>query len=403
MKVKNSKLTKTVPKWYALIAVMFSIICIVSYYSYAMFTVEKVKNNAVSIATGTLNYTITGTDVTNNKITIAAKTIKTYSITLTSLNTIDSKYQLYYQAPTNVFVYYDTTADSGQDTIAKQGATGNTKTIKLVIYNKTTSSQTITLGVEGGFTWNEVTLQEGNTKVSASESLKVESSGVKGGRVTASTTTPKLGDKVTFTTSPSSDFTYVGADIKNKSGTQLQSLDASIKEFTMPEENVVIYPKWKKNDKVVFMVDSSDEGAWGSQKNEGVTSGYAWQSSRHYFYMSSNSTLNSRIQVWSPKTYDLTDYTTFQMEGYEFTLNSSYSADNYHVTFYVGVAKTTANWVHAGVYKQLNAPGNNKYLKVATDITNLTGNYYLGFELLSNSHPYGVNITGARLLGRTYQ
>lgn len=91
------------------------------------------------------------------------------------------------------------------------------------------------------------------------------------------------------------------------------------------------------------------------------------------------------------------------VSGYEYTTNSSYSADSYHVSMYIGVATTNTGWVHSVGYTLKNAVGNQKYVDLTRDITSVTGNYYLGFELLSNSHPYGVNITHARLLGRTYQ
>ena len=158
-------LQRKVSKTYAVIAIAVSLLCLLGYFSYAMFTVSETKENALSIVTGGLNYTITGTGVTNNRITVTAGSNQSVTLTVTSQNDIDSKYQLYYQNNSNVDVYY---LESNEDPFGTIEANGS-KRITILIKNNASSSQTITLGVQGGYPANDITLDSGRTAVDEEE------------------------------------------------------------------------------------------------------------------------------------------------------------------------------------------------------------------------------------------
>ena len=73
---RKAVLSKKISVWYGVIMVLIAIICIGTYYSYAMFTVEKIKGNAISIVTGELVYEISGSDITNQEISVKGNEIK---------------------------------------------------------------------------------------------------------------------------------------------------------------------------------------------------------------------------------------------------------------------------------------------------------------------------------------
>ena len=379
-----------VSKIYAIIAIAVSLLCLVGYFSYAMFTVSKTKENALSIVTGGLNYTITGTGVTSNRITTTAGSTKSVTLTVTSQNDIDSKYQLYYQNNSNVEVYY---LESNEDPFGTIEANGSIQ-ITILIKNKASSSQTITLGVQGGYPSNELTLESGRTAVDDIGTFSITKRSVTGGTVTVSSSA-QVGSTVTFTTSASSGFSYYGATIRDSSGSTLMTLNSSTKSFTMPSENVVVSPKWKYADKNIFQLDVQDDGAWTQARQEGVSSYASWQPSRHYVHCGGSSGL-SRVTTYSNKTYDLTHYATYRVAAYE-------SGTTSNITFIVGVSKTNTEFLRdVSTKTQKIAPGNDIWATIDYDITNLTGSYYLGFEIFS-SVSYAAPFGSANLIGRVYE
>ena len=131
------------------------VISTVTYFSYAFLIKTEEHHGKLNIVTGTLNYGLTADNLTNNSITVP-KGKTELKLVLRSLNKIDSKYQLYYQAPTGVVVGYpDTNTSLGTIQANDQ------ITVNLIIDNTTSSNQTVTFGVEGGFTGNTLVLSQG--------------------------------------------------------------------------------------------------------------------------------------------------------------------------------------------------------------------------------------------------
>ena len=181
------------------------------------------------------------------------------------------------------------------------------------------------------------------------------------------------------------------------------TLNSSTKSFTMPSEDVVVSPKWKHDDFDVMVLDKTHDTTWSSDYVDGSTMSWGWDANRHYFGGTIATTGNARRAFWTDKAYNLTHYETFEMRAYEYTINNDYSADNYHITMWAGV-NASKGWVN-GVANRTSslAKGHMKYVTLRVNVTNLSGNYYLGFEILSNSHPFAANITHATLYGRVYE
>ena len=138
---------------------ILTVIVSITYFSYAFFTNRTEQRGKLNIVTGTLNYKINSSDLTNNSITLAAKKSKEIEIEITSLNEISSKYELYYQTTvSNIVVGYGSNNDAPIGTINSNGK----KIVKVVIKNKSSSPVTITFGVEGGFINNTLVLSTGN-------------------------------------------------------------------------------------------------------------------------------------------------------------------------------------------------------------------------------------------------
>ena len=138
---------------------ILTVIVSITYFSYAFFTSKYEQRGKLNIVTGTLDYKIGSADLTNNSITLEANKSKQIEIEITSLNNIDSKYELYYQTTaSNIVVGYGSSNDTPTGTILANGK----KTVKVVIKNKSNSPATIVFGVEGGFINNSLVLSTGN-------------------------------------------------------------------------------------------------------------------------------------------------------------------------------------------------------------------------------------------------
>ena len=138
---------------------ILTVIVSITYFSYAFFTHRDEQHGKLNIVTGMLDYKIESNDLVNNSITLEAKKSKQIEIEITSLNSISSKYELYYTTTaSNVVIGYSSDDDTPTGTIAANSK----KTVKIVIKNKSDSSITINFGVDGGFINNELVLKTGS-------------------------------------------------------------------------------------------------------------------------------------------------------------------------------------------------------------------------------------------------
>ena len=139
---------------------ILTVIVSVTYFSYAFFTNKSEQRGKINVVAGTLDYELVSNDLTNNSITIPADTTKTIEIEIKSLNTIESKYELYYETTDSVDVGYSIdTIDEPTGTISANSS----KKVTVIIKNKTNSTATITFGTQGGFSNKELVLAQGNS------------------------------------------------------------------------------------------------------------------------------------------------------------------------------------------------------------------------------------------------
>ena len=97
MKYKLKELMKTdVSKVYIMGVAIFCLLLLGGYFSYAMFTVNKEKNKAVSIVTGNLVYELKVNDNATNTITVGGNSNATYTINLNNTNNRDARLNFYY-------------------------------------------------------------------------------------------------------------------------------------------------------------------------------------------------------------------------------------------------------------------------------------------------------------------
>ena len=137
-------------KYYAIIFILIMIIVISISASYAIFSNTKEEHGKLNIVAGTLDYKIENKNLKNNQITVNANDKITTTLKITSLNTISSKYELYYQIENNIkdvkIGYASNTKDNVKGTIEAN----ETKEIKIIIQNNSNQNVKVTFKVHGG-------------------------------------------------------------------------------------------------------------------------------------------------------------------------------------------------------------------------------------------------------------
>ncbi len=138
--------------------------------SYGAFVITSSKYKASEMLISELMYGITITEdggnvVGSNSVTVPANSSKYYFITISSLSEIESKYTLGYKANTNVSVKYtDKTQWTPEGVITGYKSDNHTRTVRVVIENKTEESQEVSFKVYGGYTFRtyaEIELKDG--------------------------------------------------------------------------------------------------------------------------------------------------------------------------------------------------------------------------------------------------
>ena len=125
--------------------------------SYAYFTSKNEEHGKLNIVAGTLDYKIESKDLENNQITLKPNSIKEITVKLTSLNEIDSKYELFYET-TNNDVEVGYTGD-----ILPMGLVNakSSKEIEVFLSNTSSNDATVTFSCEGGFINNSLVKSKG--------------------------------------------------------------------------------------------------------------------------------------------------------------------------------------------------------------------------------------------------
>ena len=145
--------------WIIVLMVMFVLI---STYSYALFTISIEQKNALSVVAGNLFYR--AEDITlPYEVTLQPGESKQLPITIESLNSIDSIYQIYSNdLPEGVSVSYISELGSSKAMI---GVAGEKKDVTLVLQNNSSSIQVIHIGIQGGLPEREPIIKDGYTLI----------------------------------------------------------------------------------------------------------------------------------------------------------------------------------------------------------------------------------------------
>ena len=158
-------------KKYMIFIAVLTGISIVLGMSYSNFKVTSENHKVAEMYIGTLKYSMTIDGTTTNTLSVPnGETI--IDVTITNENPIDTYYKLIYQNNSNISIkYYESTKDTN-DKVTNYSSpndkitSNNKNTIKLKITNSSTSSQTVTFKIVGGFatnTLNDVTVPSGYT------------------------------------------------------------------------------------------------------------------------------------------------------------------------------------------------------------------------------------------------
>ena len=164
--MKRLLLNTKVSNIYIISVILITILLLASYFSYAMFTVSKEKNNAISIVTGTLNYDLKVDGVSTDELVVGPNEEKTFTITLSNPNERMARFNFYYVGalPEDVTAGYLVDKDINIPPLAEglnleiSGSVGASNVYKIRVTNNSNSNVTITLGVEVGLDYNDLSL-----------------------------------------------------------------------------------------------------------------------------------------------------------------------------------------------------------------------------------------------------
>ena len=164
--MKKLLLETSFSKIYMLGVILISLLVIGGYFSYAMFTVSKEKNNAIRIVTGSLTYELLVDGTKSTTLSVPANTTKEFTITLNNINNRTARFNFYYVGTlaSNVTAGYktgdgiNTPPEAKGINLEKSGTSGSSNTYIIKVSNNTSSSKTINLGVQVGLDYNDLTL-----------------------------------------------------------------------------------------------------------------------------------------------------------------------------------------------------------------------------------------------------
>ena len=166
--MKKILLETSFSKIYMIVMIIITLLILGGYFSYAMFTVTKEKENAISIVTGNLTYELLVDGEESNALTVPSNTVKDFTITLSNPNNIKARFNFYYlgDLPSNTKVGYikeDETnilPDEKGINLEKVDTTGSSNSYIIRVINNSGSSVTINLGVNVGLDYNDLSLPE---------------------------------------------------------------------------------------------------------------------------------------------------------------------------------------------------------------------------------------------------
>lgn len=132
--------------------------------SYGVFTISTSNYDATNLLISNLSYGLTikedGSTSTINErvVTVPSNTLAYFNVTITSINKIDSKYNLAYKTNSNVIVEYtDRTSWSSTGIIESYDNMVYTRKVRVVIDNSSNDNDAqVEFGVFGGYSFNTI-------------------------------------------------------------------------------------------------------------------------------------------------------------------------------------------------------------------------------------------------------
>ena len=163
--MKKLLLETSFSKIYIIVMILISVLVVGSYFSYAMFTVTKEKSNAISIVTCSLTYKLEVDGEESNILSIPANSTKDFIVTLSNPNNRIARFNFYYKGDISNNIYlgyveegYYKTPDKEGINLEKNGTSGSSNIYLIRISNYINNSFTLTLGVEVGLDYNDLTI-----------------------------------------------------------------------------------------------------------------------------------------------------------------------------------------------------------------------------------------------------
>ena len=141
---------------YFVVMSFLGLFCTFTMVTYSAFTFSKTLNAAV-ITIGKLRYTLSSSSsgYSNGVVTLTSAEPVEIELTLSSLNSFQTKYALMYNTEaTNVDVYFS--QEVGNNMNGSIGASGSQITMKIILVNNSGATATVNLNVIGGYTHNNL-------------------------------------------------------------------------------------------------------------------------------------------------------------------------------------------------------------------------------------------------------
>ena len=166
--MKKILLETSFSKIYMIVMIIITLLILGGYFSYAMFTVTKEKENAISIVTGNLTYELKVDDKETNTLTVSANSRQDFIVTLSNPNNRVARFNFYYlgDLAEGVDIGYiekdefNATPPETGINLEKVNTTGSSNTYIVRVANTTSSSVSINLGVEVGLDYNDLVLPD---------------------------------------------------------------------------------------------------------------------------------------------------------------------------------------------------------------------------------------------------
>ncbi len=151
---------------YLILIGVISLFLIVGGFSFALFTTQVESRGSLNIVTGNL-YSLLESDgfTKNTTVSLNAGESKVITMTLKNVNTIDAKFNLWYEAADGVNVSYISSGDTPPTEVGYVITSDKVKTYKVKIVNNTDRTQNVIFGSDVGLYNKNLDFPSGKRKL----------------------------------------------------------------------------------------------------------------------------------------------------------------------------------------------------------------------------------------------